>query len=375
MKIVLTGGGTGGHAYPAISIGRAIRSEMSDCELLYIGSRNGMEEGMAAKAEIPFVGLTSRKMGRLISFGTVLTALSLGKGFVEALITLRRLKPDLVIGTGGYVAAAVVLAQSACGRKTLIHEQNMVPGRANRVLAWYVSRVCVSFDDTKKAFPKWKTVVTGLPVRPEILSVPDKASARAKLGLDPDKFTVLVFGGSQGARTLNNAVASALPRLREMPIQVFQQAGKRNIEEAEQSARSAGWNDYHLHAYVEDMAAAYGAADMIVCRSGASTVCEITIVGLPAVFVPYPFAITNEQRLNAKYVADRGGAVVVEDSEFTGDVLADHVERFLNSPDELQKMREASKSLGRPNAAREVVRTAMDLIASRTPFSDWLKRL
>jgi len=362
MRIVLTGGGTGGHAYPATSIGRAIRSEMPDCELLYIGSRNGMEEGMAAKAEIPFVGLTSRKMGRLVSFGTVLTALSLGKGFVEALGTLRRFKPDLVIGTGGYVAAAVVLAQALRGGKTLIHEQNMVPGRTNSLLARFASRICVSFEDTLKCFPAKKTVVTGLPVRPEISSVPDKAVAREKLGLDPDRFTVLVFGGSQGARTLNRAVASALPRLREMPIQLFHQAGKRNFDEAEENAKSAGWADYHLRAYVDDMAAAYGSADLIVCRSGASTVCEITIVGLPAVFVPYPFAITNEQRLNARYVADHGGAVVIEDSEFTGDVLADHVERFLNSPDELQRMREASRKLGKPDAAHSVVAVAFDLI-------------
>jgi len=362
MRIVLTGGGTGGHAYPAVSIGHAIRAEAPDCELLYIGSRNGMEEGMASKADISFVGLTSRKMGRLLSFGTVLTAAGIGKGFFEALVTLRRFKPDLVIGTGGYVAAAVVLAQAVRGGKTLIHEQNMVPGRTNGLLSRLASRVCVSFEDTAKSFPPGRTIVTGLPVRPEILSVPDKAAAREKLGLDPSKFTILVFGGSQGARTLNHAVASALPRLKKLPIQLFHQAGKRNFDEAVESAKSAAWNDYHLHAYVDDMAAAYGAADMVVCRSGASTVCEITIVGLPAVFVPYPFAITNEQRLNARYVADHGGAVVVEDAEFTGDVMAYHIERFLNSPDDLRKMRESSRALGKPDAARNVVKAAFDLI-------------
>ncbi len=360
--IVLTGGGTGGHAYPAISIGRAIRAQLPDCDLLYIGSRNGMEEAMAAEAGIPFVGLTSRKMGRLVSFGTVLTAASLGKGFVEALAVLRRSKPDMVIGTGGYVAAAVVLAQAMRGGKTLIHEQNMVPGRTNGLLARFASRICVSFEDTKNAFPREKTVVTGLPVRPEILDVPDKAESRRRLGLDPDKFTVLVFGGSQGARTLNNAVASALPRLRELPVQVLHQAGKRNFDEVSQAAGSVGWSGYHLRAYLDDMASAYGAADMVVCRSGASTVCEITVVGLPAVFVPYPFAITNEQRLNARYVADRGGAVVIEDADFSGEALAGHVERLHDSPDDLRKMREASRQLGRPDAAREVVRTALDLI-------------
>lgn len=360
--IVLTGGGTGGHAYPAISIARAIRAELPDCELLYIGSRNGMEEGMAEQADIPFIGLTSRKMGRLLSFGTILTAASLGKGFFEALGALSRAKPDLVIGTGGYVAAAVVAAQAMRGGKTLIHEQNMVPGRTNGLLARFASRICVSFEDAKNAFPQAKTVVTGLPIRPEIMSIPDKADARSKLGIDPDKFTLLVFGGSQGARTLNNATVSALPRLRELPLQVLHQAGKRNFDEVAESAKSAGWNDYHLRAYLDDMAAAYGAADAVVCRSGASTVCEITVVGLPAVFVPYPFAITNEQRLNARYVADRGGAVVIEDAEFSGDVLADQVERLFGSPDELQKMREASRRLGRPDAAREVVRAALDLI-------------
>lgn len=362
MRIVLTGGGTGGHAYPAISIGQVIRASVPDCELLYIGSRNGMEEGMAAKAGIPFVGLTSRKMGRMLSPGTALTAASMAKGFVEALAALRRFMPDLVIGTGGYVAASVVMAQAMRKGKTLIHEQNMVPGRTNAILSRFASRICVSFEDAAKSFPAGKTVVTGLPVRPEILSVPDRASARAKLGLDPDLFTVLIFGGSQGARTLNNAVVSALPRLKALPIQLYHQAGKRNFDEVAESTRSVGWDGYHPHPYIDDMAAAYGAADLIVCRSGASTVCEITNVGLPAVFVPYPHAITNEQRLNAGYVARNGGAVVVEDADFTGDLLADHVERFLNSPDEILRMGEASKRLGMPDAAQRLVSVALELI-------------
>lgn len=362
MRIVLTGGGTGGHAYPAISIGRAIRASVPGCELLYIGSRNGMEEAMASEAGIPFVGLTSRKMGRVLSPGTVLTVAGLGKGFVEALVTLRRFKPNLVVGTGGYVAASVVLAHSMRRGRTLIHEQNMVPGRTNAILSRFASRVCVSFEDAAKSFPAGKTVVTGLPVRPEILSLPDRASARAKLGLAADVFTVLIFGGSQGARTLNDAVVSALPRLQELPIQLFHQAGKRNLDEVAKRTKSFGWYGYHLHPYIEDMAAAYGAADLIVCRSGASTVCEITDLGLPAVFVPYPHAITNEQRLNARYVAENDGAIVVEDADFTGDVLADQIERFLNSPDQLRAMADASRKLGKPDAAQNVVAAALELI-------------
>ncbi|MBP6964260.1 MAG: undecaprenyldiphospho-muramoylpentapeptide beta-N-acetylglucosaminyltransferase [Armatimonadetes bacterium] len=365
MKIVLTGGGTGGHAYPAVSIGRAIRAESPACELLYIGSRGGMEQDMAEKAGIRFVGLTSRKMGRALSFGTFLTAASLARGFLEASAALRRFKPDLVIGTGGYVAAAVVMAQAMRRGKTLIHEQNVVPGRTNSMLARFVSRICVSFDQAAAHFPEGKSVVTGLPVRPEILDRPDRASARERLRLNPDRFTLLVFGGSQGARSLNRAVADALPRLRKLPIQVFHQAGTKNFHEALNVKKAAEWSGYHLHSYVDDMAAAYAAADMVVCRSGASTVCEVTIVGLPAVFVPYPFAITDEQRRNAHYVADRGGALVIEDSDLTGDALADCVERFLNSPDELAEMAEASRKLGRPDAAREVVRVAVELITAK----------
>jgi len=359
MKIVLTGGGTGGHACPAASIAEALRAEMPDCGLLYVGSRGGPEAKLAAEAGIPFSGLTTRSLGRLFSLGMIPTAAAFGKGFMEALSILRRFEPELVIGTGGYAAAPVVLAQVLRGGRTVIHEQNTVPGRTNRWLGRFASAICVTFEDSMRYFPPGKTVVTGLPIRSQILNAPGKAEARSALGLDPDTFTILVLGGSQGARRVNQAVAEALQALSRLPVQVFHQAGERNFREAEEGAKALAWDGYHLCAYVDDMGLAYGAADLAVSRCGASTIAEITAVGLPAILVPYPYAYADHQRLNAEFVSRNGAGIIVSDSELTGGILTDTIGRLLNSPEEIRKMGEASRKLGRPNAARDVVAVAL----------------
>lgn len=361
MRIVLTGGGTGGHVYPAISIAEALHGE-SEYELLYIGSRDGLEARLVAETEIPFRGLTSRKLRKLISPDTILTAGALAKGFMEALSVLRRFKPDLVISTGGYASAAVVMAQASRRGKILIHEENVVIGRTNLWLSRFASKVCVAFEDSVKYFPSGKAIVTGLPVRSELLNLPGKEQARAKMGLKPDKFTILVLGGSLGARRLNEVVADSIPGLRQLPVQVIHQAGEKNFEEAEHRRESTGWNDYHLYAYLNDMLNAYASADIVICRSGASTVAEITAIGIPAIMVPYPYHKDKQQVYNAEYVVRNGGGMVIDDAEINADWLVATIERFVSSPEELKKMAEASRKLGRPQAAQDIANIAVGMI-------------
>lgn len=361
MKIVLTGGGTGGHAYPAICIAEALKAESPDCELLFIGSRNGFEARLADRAGIPFVGITSRQLKKLLSPGTILTAASLGKGFMEAVSALRRFGPDLVIGTGGYASAAVVMAQTLRRGNTLIHEQNVIPGRTNLALSRFASRVCVTFEDSAKYFPARKTIVTGLPIRSELLSLPDKKEARKALGLDEERFTLLVIGGSQGARRLNEVIAEAVRDLQKMDVQVVHQAGERNYEEADARRKEIGWKHYHVHPYFEDMRQVYTSTDLVLSRCGASTISEITAVGLPAILVPYPYAYADHQRFNAEFVSRNGGGILVGDSEIDAELLINIIKRLADSPEELRRMSEASRKLGKPQAARDIARLALEV--------------
>ncbi len=362
MRVVITGGGTGGHAYPATSIAETIREKHPDWGLLYLGSKGGPEAELAKKAGIEFAGLSSRKLKKLASPDTLITAAVLGKGFLEALAVLRKFKADLVIGTGGYVAAAVVLAQAVRKGNILIHEQNIIPGRTNRWLSWFADRICVSFEYTLSLFPKEKTVLTGMPIRSAFSNPPDKKNARKSLGLQEDLFTILVLGGSQGALRINETIADCMPILSSLPVQVVHQSGRRNFEEADRRRKSQNWDNYHLFPYIEDMVTAYAAADLVVSRGGASTIFEITAMGLPAVIIPYPYAQANHQQLNAEYLARSGAAIMMLEANLSPEALSDTIKQLMESPAKLSEMSKASKSLGRSDAAEKILEVAIELM-------------
>lgn len=360
MRVVLTGGGTGGHAVPAISIGEALRSDYPETELLFVGSRGGPEERLAANAGFEFRGISSRKLRKLISPGTLLAAGALSKGFLEASAILRQFMPDVVIGTGGYASAAVVLAQVLRGGKTIIHDADAVPGRTNRWVGRFVTRVCVAFESAAGYFAPEKVAVTGLAIRDELLDLPDKGEARVSLELEPERFTVLVIGGSQGARRLNEIVVEAVSGLRKLPVQVLHQVGERNLAEAEAVGKSLDWAGYHLRAFIDDMRSAYSAADVVISRCG-STVWEMMAIGKPAILVPYPYAHADHQRKNGEYVAGGGGGILVDEKNLTAGMLVEMIESFVSSPEEVEKMAEAARKLGRPRAAHEIAALAKEI--------------
>ena len=361
MKFVLTGGGTGGHAYPAISIGEALRSEYPDCELLFVGTRDSLEERLAITSGIRFTGITGRKLSKALSIGTALAMASLARGIVEASSVLRAFKPDVVIGTGGYASAAVVLAHALRRGKVIIHEADAIPGRTNRWLSRFATRVCVASEDSLKFLPADKTTVTGLAIRSALLDLPKREKARKALGLDAGAFTILVFGGSQGARKVNEVVAESAAKLRKLPVQILHQTGQKNFDEAEEKAQSIGWDRYQVRGYLDDMRSAYAAADLVVCRSGFGSISEITAVGLPSVLVPYPYSHADHQTKNAEMVARNGGAMAISDADFSAEFLVKTVKGFIKSPEKLQRMADASKALGKPNAARDIARMAAEL--------------
>ena len=377
MRVVLTGGGTGGHIYPAISVAQALHQADPRAELLFVGSSHGPEGALAKEAGIEFRAVPSSPLTRSISLRNADSLARLVAGVFRARRILRAFGPDVVIGTGGYTTAAVLVAQRSLRGRIVIHEQNAVPGRTNRWLARIADRVCVSFDGSAGWFPAGKVVVTGLPVRREFSALPAKREARTQMGLIEDAFTVLVVGGSQGARRLNELVIGAWPSIDDGSTQVLHQVGARNIDqvpyspsseegaggrsEHSPSSQEGAGGRYRIEAYV-DMPVAMAAADLVIGRSGASTVAEIMAAGLPSILVPYPHAVADEQTANARYLVDRGAALLLEERSLTPEKLAGALTELRSSPERLAAMAESSKSLCTPDAAHKVADVAMQLI-------------
>ncbi len=298
-------------------------------ELLFVGTRGGMEAEIVARTHIPLAIVRSQPLSRTsladAAGGVVVNAL----GTVQALPIVKRFKPDVVIATGGYTSVPAVTAAAALrAARVLRHmkialiEPNVEPGRANRLMANVADEVWGAYAETERFFPK-KFVLTGIPVRPEIASRPTQVEARRSLGLDPKMTTVLVFGGSQGSRTINVA-ASAMIARRRLPRtwQVLHASGERDYEwmKTERKIDATG-NRYQLVKYLDNMALAYAAADVAVCRAGASTLAELATVGLPSILIPYPHAADDHQRKNARVFAQHNAATIIEDSALDADSL------------------------------------------------------
>lgn len=338
-------------------MGQALREADPDVELLFVGSSHGPEGKLATEAGIPFQAVPSAPLTKSVSFRNAASLLKLATSFFRARRILKSFAPDVVIGTGGYTTAAVLLAARSLHGKIVIHEQNAVPGRTNLWLARIANKVCVSFDSSAAFFPKEKVEVTGMPIRSEFSHLPDKQEARKQLGLDPDAFTVLVVGGSQGAKKLNELVLGMLQTVDDGKTQVLHQVGTRNIVDVS-SKDAANMKIYHFSAYL-NMPVALAAADMVISRSGASTIAEITAARLPSILVPYPYAYANHQKRNAEYVVKHHAAILCEESLITEEALGDLVGVLRASPDKLAAMASSSASISRVDAARRVAEIAM----------------
>jgi len=365
MKIVLTGGGTGGHIYPAISIGQALKEAVPDVELLYVGSSHGPEGEIAHKAGIPFVAIPSSSLSKALSLRNMAAFGKLLMGFFRARKVLGRFKPDIVIGTGGYVSAAILLAQWSRRGKIVIHEQNSRPGRTNTALARLARRVCVTFESSVAFLPKGRVEITGLPIRTEFRTLPPKAEARRVFGLDETLFTIVVIGGSQGAKRVNEIVAGAWPLIDDGKTQILHQVGQRNIEEMRALIGATQDNQrYRVEAYV-DMPAALGSADLVISRSGASSIAEITAAGLPSILFPYPHAYADHQTGNALYLVDHEAALLCGDSSTTPEMLAGIIIELRSAPEKLDAMGAASAGLGKPDAADRVAQIALSIAETK----------
>ncbi len=351
MVVVVTGGGTGGHIYPAIAVAEALKGAAADIHVRYIGAVNGRERDIAAENGLDFIGVPARKIRRLASPDTLVSLLTLCMGYRQARAHMRSDRPGAVLGTGGYVAAAATLAAAALGVPTVIHEQNAVAGRTNRWLAKRATTVCVTYEASAREFAGSRVVVTGLPLRAALLSRWKRDEARRRFGIPDNAFTLLVLGGSQGAAALNEVVTDTLGRLDD-GVAVIHQTGSGPSRRPPEGIRCR----YAPLAYLgtEDLTAAYGSADLALCRCGASTLAEVAMAGLPSLLVPYPLAYADHQTANARVVVNAGAGTLIPQSQLTPERLLQEIASLRSDRGKLNAMAQASAHLARPDAARAV---------------------
>lgn len=358
MRIVVSGGGTGGHIYPALAIAAEFRRR--GAEVLYMGCPDSMEQQFAANAGFGFVPVPAVGLRR--RFPAIIRDLAVDKqGRDLAKQRLKEFAPQLVIGTGGFVSAPVLSAAQGLGIPTLIHEQNAFPGLANRFLARRAAAVCLTFAAAGEHFPHpERHHLTGLPLRPEIIAA-DVQAAREYFGFPADgKPLLLITGGSQGALKLNNAAAGSYEELLESGIRIIHLTGKRHYEQLKAAAPQH--EDLLLLPYLEQMQHALVLADFIAARAGASFLAEAAYLGKPCLLAPYPFAANDHQRYNARQFAAVGAAVVVEDEQLNGATLAATVLPLLANSDKLKEMSAASRSLAAEQAAERIADIGYSLI-------------
>ena len=349
MKAILAGGGTGGHVIPAIAIAQELQRQFS-AEVLFIGTSRGLENRLVPAANYP---LRLVKIGALnrVSLATRLkTMFDLPRALFSAAGILNDFRPDVVIGVGGYASGPAMLAAIYKRIPTVAFEPNLVPGFANRIVARFVSAAAVHFERTAEYFRN--PVVTGVPVRPAFFQIPAKPYVQASP-------TLLVFGGSQGARAINKTVPRAWPELiKRMPnARVIHQAGERDYNDVLSAYASAGASA-EVYKFIDDMPSFFARADLLLCRSGASTVAEIAAAGKPAVFVPFPLAADDHQRRNAEALEQAGAAVVLEETKLDDVWLVDTLAALLEDPGRLARMGDAARALSHPNAARDIAELA-----------------
>lgn len=374
MNVLIASGGTGGHIYPGITIAQTLMERYPEVRILFVGAQGGLEAELVPRAGFDFTAIPARYLRRRLSPEALLTAWTAWRGFRMASDIVSRFRPDVAVGTGGYVSGPVIAAAAMRRVPTVIQEQNAYPGLTSRWLGRFAHRVALGSAAARRYFPNQeRVVVTGNPIRRDILTR-TREQAVATLGLDANRKTVLVFGGSQGGRSINNAIVDAAPLLvTRSNVQIIHQTGKTGFEDVVARAgsaamrRSGEWvsvGQWHIVPFIHDMPAAYAAADLVVCRAGAITLAEITARGLPAVLVPYPFAAERHQHANAAELVDAGAAMVVEDAELTGPWLAQTVPELLADDDLRERMAKAGRRLGRPDAATRIADIVWEVASS-----------
>lgn len=356
----MSGGGTGGHIFPAIAIANALKARVPDAEFLFVGAEGRMEMEKVPAAGYKIEGLWISGLQRKLTFANLSFPFKLISSLMKAKRILRNFKPDAVIGTGGYASGPMLRVASNAGIVTVIQEQNSYPGITNKILAGKVNRICVAYNGMERFFSKEKIVFTGNPVRQDIMNLQGKrARAMEFFGLSDDQTTLLIIGGSLGARTINQSIASGISSIVNAGYQVIWQTGKAFLPEAKKAAD--GLKNVFVSDFITKMDLAYAAADLVVSRAGASSVSELCLTGKASVLVPSPNVAEDHQTKNAMALVDVNAAVLVKDVE-AADKLVKTVLQLFNDKDRIQELQINISKLATPNAAELIAGEILQLV-------------
>jgi UDP-N-acetylglucosamine--N-acetylmuramyl-(pentapeptide) pyrophosphoryl-undecaprenol N-acetylglucosamine transferase len=354
LKVIISGGGSGGHVFPAIAIANEFKKQCPDAEILFVGAKGKIEMEKVPKAGFPIKGLWISGFHRKLTLRNLMFPFKLVSSLFKAFGIIQSFKPDVVIGVGGYASGPTLQVATMKGIPTLIQEQNSFPGITNRLLAKKVNRICVAYDGMNKFFPEEKIRLTGNPVRQDIVELTAKKEEGLKhFGLNQNKKTILLFGGSLGARTLNDSMAANKDLLeKNQDVQVLWQAGKLYIEEFKRSA-TAQLDNIQILPFIDRMDLAYAMADLVICRAGALTISELCLVGKPAILIPSPNVAEDHQTMNAKALSTKDAGVLVADKD--AKVMLEQALHILDNEQVIDSMKSNIQKLAKANAAKNIV--------------------
>jgi UDP-N-acetylglucosamine--N-acetylmuramyl-(pentapeptide) pyrophosphoryl-undecaprenol N-acetylglucosamine transferase len=360
-RILISGGGTGGHIYPALAIANAWMEKHPDSEILFVGAEGKMEMQKVPEAGYPIQGLPVAGLQRKLTLANLSFPIKLWRSLRMAARIVNEFQPQAVVGVGGYASGPVLYAAQSKGIPTLLQEQNSYAGLTNKILAKKAARICVAYPEMERFFPKEKIKLTGNPVRKDLLDLAGKRElGQQKFGLDTNRKTILVLGGSLGARTLNLAMLKHMVDLEKEGYQVLWQSGKFYFKDMEAALSTAGLAHIHLHEFIREMDLAYATADVIVSRAGALSVSELCLVGKPVIFIPSPNVAEDHQTKNANACVNQGAAVLLPDA-LAVEQFKNHIDELLQQEGKAQALATAIKKMAMPDAANALV-TELELL-------------
>lgn len=350
-RFIISGGGTGGHIFPAIAIADELKRRLPEAEILFVGAKDRMEMQKVPQAGYPIEGLWISGLQRKLSWQNLLFPLKFISSLLKSRSIIKRFKPDAVIGTGGFASGAVVKVAGQMGIPTFIQEQNSYAGITNKMLAKNAHKICVAYDGMEQFFPKEKIVKTGNPIRDGLLNIAEyRSEGLSYFHLDSQRKTLLVLGGSLGARRINQLIEQQLPLFEQLGVQVLWQCGKLYYEEY----KKYNSEQVRVLAFIDRMELAYAAADVIISRAGASSVSELCVVGKPVIFIPSPNVAEDHQTKNARAIADKQAAILLRESELN-EQFANTFSKLIADEAQQEVLSAHIKALAQPNATKDIV--------------------
>jgi UDP-N-acetylglucosamine--N-acetylmuramyl-(pentapeptide) pyrophosphoryl-undecaprenol N-acetylglucosamine transferase len=365
-KFILSGGGTGGHIYPAVAIANELKSRFPDAKFLFVGAQDKMEMQKVPQAGYEIKGLWIAGLQRKLTLQNALFPIKLISSLWESRKIIKEFKPDVVIGTGGFASGPLLQMANMLSIPTLIQEQNSFPGITNKLLSKKANTICVAYENLERFFPKEKMILTGNPVRQDLIDIDGKrAEALDYFNLDANKKTVLVLGGSLGARRVNQLIEKELENMVSLGVQIIWQCGKLYFEKYSPITPKGGINkNVQIVSFIDRMDLVYAAADIVISRAGASSISELCVVGKPVIFIPSPNVSEDHQTKNANSIVDKKGALMLKESELNTQFSL-VFEALLKDQGKQDQLRENIKQLAKPNATKDIVDEIVKLIESQ----------